>query len=93
MLRRSVVGRWRVLVSPLCIQEEVLAAGIEVSVAIVGNVYGLISFRTTALRDSAMENNPEWFMKWFLDAKSWEMSNLISPTHRWFCLKGIPLPY
>lgn len=77
-LRRSPIGRWRTIVNPICIQEE---ARIEVVVMSVGEVYGLISFKSSSIRDCAMDNNPDWFWKWFLDVKPWESLDLICSTH------------
>lgn len=92
-LHRSTIGRWRVVTNPLCIQEEALAGGIEVSVVFVGNVYGLISFKSSSIRDCVLKNNSDWFSKRFLDVKPWEAFDLASSSHRWVCLKGVSLPY
>lgn len=62
-LRRSMVGRWRLEANLLCIKEDAMVARIDVSVAMVDNTYGLISFNSFAFRDCALGNNLGLFSK------------------------------
>lgn len=63
------------------------------SVASVGSAYGLISFKSYVMRDNGLKNNSDWILKWFLDVKRWEFSDLAYSSHGWVCLKGVAFPY
>lgn len=78
------------IASPYCIQEETSVVGINMSVVFVGNAYGLISFKSSAIKDCVLENKSNSFLKWLLDVKPWESSDLGSTNRRWVCLKGFP---
>lgn len=71
---------------PRCVQEEVLAAGIDINASNVNCAYCLLFFCSTFLSESVLGNSLGWFSKWFLDVKFWESSYLAQKIH-WVCLK------
>lgn len=72
-LGRSAIGRWRCKANLSCIHEDAKAAGLDLSVVEVGQIYCIISFSSLVMRDCALGNNRGWFLKWFLDVEPWEL--------------------